>query len=320
MAPSHPARGPPDPQAGRAVVPRPPPRSSLPPRAPGGSGLAPRHRAGPSRQVRRHGRARGTGTTLWAGQVAGAPPGPRRELSRERENKTGSSEAPTACVGKGTGPLQMVWGHGAPVHLRAAPSDSHPRCPTHRVLPAVLPRFLSRTATVPAFVRACPTGRCSLRKPPDPGPRAGPLSAGSRAPGPGMQAPRSRAPPPPQPSSSSREPSSPPKRPARTCADSPSVETEANAEPHVSRFQKGNCPRGPAAQGCSCEGRPCSGVSSDAGRSQAPPGSQPKSCTGSPAAFLLMLLEPDLWAVCTEPRFQIAKGGRVCVPCTHGAG
>ena len=37
---------------------------------------------------------------------------------------------PTACVGKGTGTLQMVWGHGAPAHLCAAPSDSHPRCPT----------------------------------------------------------------------------------------------------------------------------------------------------------------------------------------------
>lgn len=169
---------------------------------------------------------------------------------------------------------------------------------------------------MPAFVRACPTGRCPLRKLLHPRPRSGPLSAGSRAPGPteGVQAPRSRAPPPAQPSSSSsREPSSPPKRPARTCADRPSVETEANTEPNPLVSRKETALGGPAAQGCSCEGRPCSGVSSDAGRSQAPPGSQPKSCTGPPQPS-------SSWAVCTEPRFQIAKGCRVCVPCTRGAG
>ena len=144
---------------------------------------------------------------------------------------------------------------------------------------------------MPAFVRACPTGRCPLRKLLHPRPRSGPLSAGSRAPGPteGVQAPRSRAPPPAQPSSSSSgEPSSPPKRPARTCADRPSVETEANTEPHVSRFQKGNCPRGPCCSGVLLRGPPLLRCEFRRGEEPGPTGISAQELHGAPAAFLLM--------------------------------
>lgn len=260
------------------------------------------HRAGPHQPGEKTDGAPGTGTqaSRGLGGWAGALPGPRGSSPTSEKTRPAPLGARPPCVGKSTVTVQTGW-WAWHVHPPVCPPQAtvligaQPNSPT--VLPSILPRFLSTGPTaVPAFFRACPAGHSTLQKPPPPqgcvrasaalGPWRRPL------PTPSGRQPVCRHP------TSGRLLCLPASRlawklPAEALLPANRTHTCHRQTPHGNgsrhRASLLSFPERKLVSGLSCcsaelrarvqtcallsSATPCSGVSSEVGRSQAPPGS-----------------------------------------------
>lgn len=301
----------PDPQAGPAALPhgshlcRPsrlawsPSHHALHSSGPAAWCLAQSRSSSARREDRRGSRHRHTGQP-WAGRVGRSSPGSTWELTHERKTRPAPLRARPPCVGKSTVTVQTGW-WAWHIHPPVRPlqatvlTGAQPNSPT--VLPSILPRFLSAGPTaMPAFFQACPAGHSTLQKPPPPqgcvrasaalGPRRRPLPTSS-----GLQ-PVCRHP------TSGRLLCLPASRlaqklPAEALLPANRTHTCHRQTPHGNgsrhRASLLSFPERKLVSGLSCcstelragmrmcallsRATPCSGVSSEVGRSQAPPGS-----------------------------------------------